>query len=94
MYYDFERNTCGPVRSSEAKKRGADPCLRARLAQIGEKKMAQTNGEGGASTALKGLRLLTLDRGTEGYGFHMYTNRSLKVSLTDVILHTCTAVSH
>ena len=35
-------------------------------------------GEGGAA-ALKGLRLLTMDRGPEGYGFHMYTNKTLKV---------------
>ena len=39
---------------------------------------SRMNGEGGAS-ALKGLRLLTVDRGPEGFGFHMYTNRSLKV---------------
>ena len=39
-------------------------------------------GEGGA--ALKGLRLLTIDRGPEGYGFHMYTNKELKVSLSTV----------
>ena len=32
--------------------------------------------EGGA---LKGLRLVTLTRGPEGFGFHMYTNRQLKV---------------
>lgn len=36
--------------------------------------------EGGAGAALKGLRLLTIDRGPEGYGFHMYTNKTLKVS--------------
>lgn len=35
--------------------------------------------QGGAS--LKGLRLLTMDRGPEGYGFHMYTNKELKVTL-------------
>ena len=35
-------------------------------------------GEGGAA-ALKGLRLLTMDRGPEGYGFHMYTNKELMV---------------
>ena len=34
-------------------------------------------GEGGA---LRGLRLLTIDRGPEGFGFHMYTNKQLKVS--------------
>ncbi len=28
---------------------------------------------------LKGLRLLTVARGREGYGFHMYTNKTLKV---------------
>ena len=33
--------------------------------------------EGGA---LKGLRLLTVDRGPKGFGFHMYTNKVLKVS--------------
>lgn len=42
------------------------------LAMSGEK------GEGGAAS-LKGLRLLTMDRGPEGYGFHMYTNKTLKV---------------
>ena len=42
--------------------------------------MSEGNGEGGAAS-LKGLRLLTLDRGPEGYGFHMYTNKSLKVQL-------------
>ena len=35
-------------------------------------------GEGGAAS-LKGLRLLTMDRGPDGYGFHMYTNKTLKV---------------
>lgn len=30
--------------------------------------------------ALKGLRLLTLERGPQGYGFHMYTNKVLKVN--------------
>ena len=38
--------------------------------------MADHSGEGGA---LKGLRLITIDRGPEGYGFHMYTNKQLKV---------------
>ena len=60
--------------------------LSAETARVGEKQMAhdnQMNGEGGATTALRGLRLLTFDRGPEGFGFHMYTNRSLKVSLTD-----------
>lgn len=33
--------------------------------------------EGGAA-ALKGLRLLSLERGPDGFGFHMYTNRQLK----------------
>ena len=41
--------------------------------------MSDNTGEGGAA-ALKGLRLLTVNRGPEGYGFHMYTNKSLKVS--------------
>lgn len=39
--------------------------------------MSDDQEEGGAAS-LKGLRLLTLDRGPEGYGFHMYTNKSLK----------------
>lgn len=30
--------------------------------------------------ALKGLRLLTVDRGPQGFGFHMYTNKVLKVN--------------
>lgn len=47
-------------------------------------------GEGGA--ALKGLRLLTLDRGPEGYGFHMYTNKELKVLLTYMYVH-CSSLS-
>lgn len=33
----------------------------------------------GGAASLKGLRLLTMDRGPEGYGFHMYTNKTLKV---------------
>lgn len=40
--------------------------------------MAEVRKEGGAAS-LRGLRLLTMDRGPEGYGFHMYTNKSLKV---------------
>lgn len=36
--------------------------------------------EGGGATVLKGLRLVTMDRGPEGFGFHMYTNKTLKVS--------------
>jgi hypothetical protein len=40
--------------------------------------MSGDKGEGGAAS-LKGLRLLTMDRGPEGYGFHMFTNKSLKV---------------
>ena len=39
--------------------------------------MSESPVKGGA--ALKGLRLLTVDRGPEGFGFHMYTNRALKV---------------
>lgn len=39
-----------------------------------------TNGERGGATILKGLRLVTMDRGPEGFGFHMYTNKTLKVS--------------
>lgn len=39
--------------------------------------MAEKEGGG----ALKGLRQLTMDRGPQGYGFHMYTNKVLKVSL-------------
>ena len=39
--------------------------------------------EGGA--ALKGLRLATMDRGPEGYGFHMYTNKELKVKIESTI---------
>ena len=30
--------------------------------------------------ALRGLRLLSVDRGPRGFGFHMYTNKVLKVS--------------
>jgi len=37
-----------------------------------------TNGERGGATILKGLRLVTMDRGPEGFGFHMYTNKTLK----------------
>ena len=33
--------------------------------------------EGGA---LRGLRLLTVNRGPKGFGFHMYSNKVLKVS--------------
>ena len=40
--------------------------------------MAASGTEGGA---LKGLRLLTVDRGPKGFGFHMYTNKVLKVSV-------------
>ncbi len=40
--------------------------------------MADHGAEGGA---LKGLRLITIKRGPEGYGFHMYTNRKLNVSV-------------
>lgn len=29
--------------------------------------------------ALRGLRLLTLEKGPRGFGFHMYTNKVLKV---------------
>ena len=43
-----------------------------------EKRRRAMAGEGGA--ALKGLRLVTVDRGPEGYGFHMYTNKELKVT--------------
>ena len=45
--------------------------------------------EGGAVTGQMGLRLLTIDRGPKGYGFHMYTNNTLKVSslLTVKFLH-------
>lgn len=39
--------------------------------------MAENEGGG----ALKGLRQLTMERGPQGYGFHMYTNKVLKVSL-------------
>ncbi len=39
--------------------------------------MSAEDGLGGA--ALRGLRLVTMDRGPEGFGFHMYTNKTLKV---------------
>ena len=38
--------------------------------------MAEESQEGGA---LKGLRFITVDRGPKGFGFHMYTNKVLKV---------------
>lgn len=41
--------------------------------------LAEENGGGADSGALRGLRLLTMDRGSDGFGFHMYTNRELKV---------------
>lgn len=36
--------------------------------------MSSGAGKGGGA-AVKGLRLLTLARSAEGFGFHMYTNR-------------------
>lgn len=36
--------------------------------------MATGAGKGGGA-AVKGLRLLTLARSSDGFGFHMYTNR-------------------
>ena len=42
--------------------------------------LAEENGGGAPDGALRGLRLLTIDRGSDGFGFHMYTNRELKVS--------------
>lgn len=45
---------------------------------VGEKgkvKMASGLGKGGGAHAIKGLRLLTMERGADGFGFHMYTNR-------------------
>ena len=38
-----------------------------------------TAGRGGGAVALKGLRLLSIDRGADGFGFHMFTNKELKV---------------
>ena len=37
--------------------------------------MAGTLGKGGRAHAITGLRLLTMNRGPDGFGFHMYTNR-------------------
>ena len=32
-------------------------------------------GKRGGAGQIKGLRLLTMDRGPDGFGFHMYTNK-------------------
>ena len=44
-----------------------------------------SGGGGQGAAAIRGLRLVTMDRGPEGYGFHMYTNKTLKVNATSQV---------
>lgn len=51
--------------------------------------MAST-GAGGAP-AVKGLRLITMSKGPDGYGFHMYTDKKLQVRFLLFYFFSCLA---
>ena len=53
--------------------------------------MAST-GAGGAP-AVKGLRLITMSKGPDGYGFHMYTDKKLQVRFLLLFFLSCFAYS-
>ena len=45
----------------------------------------------GGAGRVKGLRLLTMDRGPEGFGFHMYTNRDREGQYIKSVAHNSPA---
>ena len=45
--------------------------------------MAASYGGAGGAPSVRGLRLLTMNRGADGYGFHMYTDKKLQVCFRD-----------